>query len=130
MARRSRTYVELAGQEGMRRAFVRLEFAALARVTEQIKNSAEVIERDAKAGVLVGEGTTRDSIRTIYRDKGTSASIGSGYFNARFIEQGTQREPAHPFLNPAFQHERPHFIQGVEDALNDAGRDASEEGGA
>jgi HK97 gp10 family phage protein len=131
MARRTKVYVELEGQEDMRRAFARLEFAALAHVKEQIQESAQVIEREAKARLVdqtdVESAKTVESIKIIYYDAGMSASIGSGYFNARFKEQGTQHEPARPFLNPAFQQERPKYLQGVEDALNDAGREASVE---
>jgi hypothetical protein len=55
-----------------------------------------------------------------------TASIGSGYFNARFIEHGVNGKPARPFLNPAFQLVRPKFVQRLEAALNGAGVEASE----
>lgn len=136
MARRSKTYVELEGQDGIRRAFARLELGALVRVRGQIQVSAEKIEAGAKARCPVSDpatkgadappsGTTRESIRTIYRDGGLAASIGSGWFVARFIEQGVNGRPATPFLNPAFQEERPNYLTGVEAALNTAGREAS-----
>lgn len=125
-ARKSKTYVELEGQEDLRRAFARLDFAALRRVRVQaIEPSAEEIEAEAKARVAVASGETRDSIKIIYYDKGMSASIGSGYFNARFIEQGTSKQPARPFLNPAYQAVRSKYLRAVEDALNDAGKEAS-----
>lgn len=125
MARRMKVLVELQGQAEMRRALARLQLGAIARIKAQVKASAENIEREAKARVPVDEGTTRDSIRVVYSDFGMTASIGSAWFNARFIEQGTQRQPARPFLNPAFQAERNVYLKGIEDALNDAGKEAS-----
>ena len=70
-------------------------------------------------------GTTRKSIRTIIRDFGLSATIGSGWFVARFIEQGVMGRPARPFLNPAFQIVRPKYLARVEAAVGKAGREAS-----
>lgn len=125
MARRSKTFVELEGQDDIRRAFARLEFAALREVKVVIVDSAEEIEREAKARVPVLSGKTKKSIKTIIRDAGLAATIGSGYFLARFIEQGTKKLAAKPFLNPAFQLVRPKYLARLEVALNTAGREAS-----
>lgn len=125
MARKSRTYVELEGQAETRQAFARLRFGALQNVKAQIQRSAEAIEVGAKSRVRVLSGATKEGIRIIYRDFGMSASIGSGDPNARSEEQGNVNKPAQPFLNPAFQSERNGYLRGVEDALNEAGREAS-----
>ena len=124
MARRSKTYVELAGQDDLRRAMAQLRFSALRNAVAVVRDSAEDIEREAKARVAVASGETRDSIKTIYRDGGLAATIGTGYFLGRFIEQGTRKMPARPFLNPAFQMVRPKFLQRLDAALNAAGREA------
>lgn len=125
MARRSKTYVELEGQEEFRQALARLQFGVLREMKEAVKASADEIEQEAKARVPVLSGDTHDSIKTVLRDGGTAATIGSGYFLARFIEQGTTQQPAKPFLNPAFQLVRPKYLQRVEDAVNTAGKEAS-----
>lgn len=136
MARRSKTYVELEGQEDIRRAFSQLKLGALSRVKSVVADSAEEIEREAKARCPVSEpstkgakappsGTTRKSIKTIIRDFGLAATIGSGYFVARFIEQGVRGRPAKPFMNPAFELVRPKFLRRLADALNKAGREVS-----
>ena len=120
-ARKSRTYVELEGQEGMRRAFARLRFGALQNVKAVIQGSAEKIEAGAKSRVRVLSGDTRDAIHTRYRDFGMMASIGSGDPNARSEEFGNAKKTGQPFLFPAFESERSHYLQGVESALNEAG---------
>lgn len=127
MARRSKTYVELEGQDDIRRAFARLRFGALSEVRVVVADSSEEIESEAKSRVPVLSGETKKSIRTIIRDGGLGASIGSGYFLARFIEQGTKKLAARPFLNPAFQLVRPKYLARLETALNKAGREASVE---
>jgi len=125
-ARKSKTYVELEGQEEFRRALAGLRLGVLRELKARVQESAEVIEAGAKARVPVDEGTTHDSIKIIYRDGGLAASIGSGYFVARFVEQGVNGRPAKPFLNPAFQQERAKYLKGVEDAVSTAGREASQ----
>ena len=136
MARRSKTYVELEGQEDFRRALARLEFGVLRELKDVVAVSAAEIEAGAKSRCPVSEpgtksakqpppGTTRKSIRTILRDFGLSATIGSGWFVARFIEQGIMGRPARPFLNPAFQEVRPKYLARVEAAVDKAGREAS-----
>ena len=129
MARRSKTYTELGGVEDMRRAFARLDFAALREAKAVIQESAEELEGEAKgrlsAQVDEISGRTMESLKIVYRDAGLMASIGSGYFNARFKEQGTTHEPAKPFLNPAFEIVRPKYLARLAAALNKAGKEAS-----
>ena len=136
MARRTKTFIEMEGVEAIHRALAQLKLSALRDVIRVVAASAAVIERDAKAACPVSEpatkgakaapsGTTRSSIRTILRDGGLTASIGSGWFVARFIEQGVNGRPARPFLNPAFQHARPAYLAGIEAAVGKAGKEAS-----
>lgn len=137
MGRRIKTYIEMEGVEDIHRAVARLEFAALREVVRVVASSAAVIERDAKAACPVSEpstksaknpypsGTTRASIKTILRDGGLTATIGSGWFVARFIEQGVNGRPARPFLNPAFQSERTRYLAGIEKAVGKASKESS-----
>ncbi len=143
MARRSKTYVELEGVEELHRAFARLELGVLREVKGVVAMSAAEIEAEAKARVPVRaanpaypvskakaaqpRGMTRDKIKTILRDGGLGASIGTAYFIARFLEQGTKKMAARPFLNPAFQLVRPKYLERLSAALNKAGREASTE---
>jgi HK97 gp10 family phage protein len=125
MARRSKTYVEIEGQEDLRRAIAQLKFGALEEAKIVIADSADEIQQEAQARVPVLSGKTKRSIRTIIRDFGLNASIGTGYFLGRFIEQGTRSQPAKPFLNPAFELVRPKYLARLERALNKAGDNAS-----
>lgn len=123
--KRARTYVELEGQDDVRKAFARMEFAALREAKVVIAESAEEIKTEAQARVPYDEGTTHDSITNEPRDFGLGATIGSGYYNARFIEQGTSKQAARPFLNPAFQLVRPKYLNRLRAALGLAVKEAA-----
>lgn len=142
MARRTKTLVELEGTQDMRAAFARLDFAALRNAKVVIRESAEEIEREAKARAPVRASVpdypisekkagdapgsnVRDRIKTLLREHGMVASIGTRFYIARFVEQGTKKMPARPFLNPAFQLVRPKYITRLAGAIDRAGREAS-----
>lgn len=124
-ARKNGTYVEMEGQDDLRKVFATLNIAALRECKAVIAESSAEIEREAKARVPVASGKTQRSIKTILRDFGMNATIGSGYFLARFIEQGTRHQPARPFMNPAFQIVRPRFIARLQRALGIAVKEAA-----
>lgn len=117
-------YIELEGQDELRAALKTLNIEAIREATAAIADSAREIEMGAKARVRVDEGKTRDSIDVRLKDSGLTASIGSGYFNARFEEMGTRNKAPHPFLWPAFESVRPHYLTRLEVALNTAGKNA------
>lgn len=135
--RKSKTYIELEGQQDIRNAFAKLELSALRECKKVIADSAAEIETEAKARCPVSEpsskslknpypsGTTRASIKTIIRDFGLNATVGSGWFVARFIEQGVRDIPAKPFMNPAFQIVRPKFLDRLGKALGLAAKEAA-----
>lgn len=119
-------HVELEGQDDLRRAFRRLEIGALREAKDAVRVSAEEMEMEAKARAPVGEsGEVKESIYTKYRELGLQATIGSGYYVARFHEFGTVKMNATPFINPAFQLVRPKYLRRLAEALDTAGRRAS-----
>lgn len=135
--RRNKVYVELEGQEDVRRAFAKLEFNALRNVKAVIAESAAEIEREAKARAPVsgpdsrkastrpGSGETRDTIFARVVDFGLGALIGSWWYNARFQEQGVEGRPGRPFLNPAFQLVKPRYLDRLRKALGLAAKEAN-----
>jgi HK97 gp10 family phage protein len=78
------------------------------RVESQVssvnKQSAERIAQDARRRVPVKTGRTRDSIRA-QRAKGDDWEAVVG-FPGQFIERGTARVAARPFMVPAAEAER------------------------
>jgi HK97 gp10 family phage protein len=115
------------------------------RTAMQVERSAINIERDAKNAAPVDMGILRSSIaKTVTAtDKGrvVSAEVGTNVEYAPFVEFGTgsgvsvpdgQQEyalqfkgktgrkrnmPARPFLFPAWEKERPKFVNAMEDIL-------------
>lgn len=124
---KKRIHVELEGREDLQRALARLEISALREAKAAVRESAEEMEGEAlgRADWQDDTGETRASIRIIYRDNDLSATVGSGYYKARFHEFGTINMVARPFLNPAFEIVRPKYIARLAAALNKAGREAS-----
>lgn len=65
------------------------------------KEVAYKIERDAKLNAPVDTGYLRNSIQTEFEDGGYIARIYSGAEYSLFVEFGSSKQPAHPFLYPA-----------------------------
>jgi HK97 gp10 family phage protein len=139
---RSLYYVELEGQEELRAALKNFNVEAIRASKDAIASSAREIEREAKMRAPVRAiipdypisvkksaeapgSNVRDRIRTIIRDAGLTATIGTAYFVARFVEFGTRKMSARPFMGPAFEVMRPKYLQRLRDALNTVIRKAA-----
>ena len=75
-------------------------------ITEKVKDEIELtaieIETDAKQLCPVDTGRLRSSIKALTdRDK-MAALVGSNVEYAAFVELGTNKQEAHPYLYPAF----------------------------
>lgn len=125
--RKRGAYVELEGQRELQRAFLTLNGNVLAAARDAIAESAAAIEGEAKARVRFESpdlntkfGHTRDTIRTTFQDFGLVASIGTGFFLGRLLEFGTRFMSALPWLNPAYQQERPKYLSRLSAAVGQA----------
>ena len=78
-----------------------------------VQASAAMVERGAKGKAPVDTGALRSSIHTQLGDGGMSASIAPGVHYAVYLEYGTRRMAAQPFMGPAFQGVIPMFVEGV-----------------
>ena len=81
------------------------------RVTQNMELAAEFAAQQAKSLAPVRTGKLRDSIvgvvETRAHGEGVEGIVGvkAEKFYARFVELGTRKSPAHPFLRPAvFDH--------------------------
>jgi HK97 gp10 family phage protein len=80
-------------------------------VAKQIAKSTLTIESNAKRNAPVDTGRLRSSIASeITRTRG---GVGVGVKYATFIEFGTYKMAAKPFLFPAWNMERPKFIESL-----------------
>lgn len=78
-----------------------------------VQASAATVERTAKQRAAVDTGAMRSSIHTQSGDGGMSATIAPGVSYAVYVEYGTRRMAAQPFMGPAFQQVIPMFVEGV-----------------
>lgn len=88
-------------------------------VQEQVGKSALNIQLGAKKRAPVRTGALRNSI-TVDFYGALSAQIGPHMPYAPFVEFGTRKMTARPFLFPAFEDERPKLEQGLAEAVKGA----------
>lgn len=88
-------------------------------VQEQVGKSALNIQREAKKRCPVDTGALRNSITVDFYGE-MSAQIGPHMPYAPYVEFGTRKMPAKPYLFPAFEEERPKFEQGLAEAIKGA----------
>jgi len=89
------------------------------KVAKQISESALNIQREAKRRCPVDTGALRNSITVdFYGDM--SAQIGPHMPYAQYVEFGTRKMRAQPYLFPAYEEEKPRLMEGIEKAIKEA----------
>ena len=88
-------------------------------VQEQVGKSALNIQREAKKRCPVDTGALRNSITVDFYGE-MSAQIGPHMPYAPYVEFGTRKMPAKPYLFPAFEEERPKFEEELARAIKGA----------
>lgn len=97
--------VTIKGLGSLKAKLNKLDPLTRAAVTRGVQLAAVKVEGDAKTIAPVDTGALRDSITTSGKSTatGAEASIGSSLEYAPFIELGTSRMQAQPYLHPALQ---------------------------
>ena len=86
-----------------------------------VQETAEAIERTATGLVPVDTGALRTSIQ-VNGAEGTgerTVEAGQGLDYAPFVEYGSSRAPAQPFMTPAAEQNRPALAANIERRLKD-----------
>ncbi len=78
-----------------------------------VRKNADAIVRDAQALAPVDTGALRSSIHAETREAGKSAEIMVDVPYAAYVEYGTYKMAAQPFLSPAVEYHTDEFIQDV-----------------
>lgn len=89
---------------------------ALAAISEAIKKGCLSIEASAKQNCPVDTGNLRASITTNIIDD-TSGEVGTNVEYASFVEFGTKKQSAQPFLYPAYKENEEKIVKEIEKAL-------------
>lgn len=104
-----------------------------ARIKPAMQDAANGLMHEVIARVPRDTGNLEDNITSLVSKNGLTAQIGirgkkarSRAFYARFLEFGTKGEDggtrmaAQPFLQPAWDYEKPKIINRIEKVINDA----------
>jgi|GEM_PF-2022855 len=112
---KDRIHVKIEGVEKAVFNFNKLEKEKKAEAQNELKKSAQAIRKAAKANVvskgLVNTGALQKNIRTRkVDDYSYRVYVPKKIFYARFWELGTKRNPAKPFLFPAYNIQKPELL--------------------
>lgn len=83
-----------------------------AKAGDAVWKTASDIEADAKAAAPVRTGNLRNSIQA-QRTGPLEALVSVGADYGIFVELGTVRRPATPYLGPAAERHRPAFLAAI-----------------
>ena len=98
----------------------RLLDAMRAKLVPAVQAGALLIENDAKLNSPVRTGTLRRSIHTDVDQESedrVSARVSPGVDYGVYVEMGTRKMAAHPYLRPAFESQKDAAIEEVKNAL-------------
>ena len=83
-----------------------------AAAEREVLRSAYEIEAEAKRRVPVDTGALRNSIQT-WRSGSLRASVAPHMEYAAFVEFGTRKQRARPYMVPAAEYVRPKFVEAM-----------------
>jgi HK97 gp10 family phage protein len=92
-----------------------------AGVVNVIEKTSNNVEASQKQDVPVGEGETKDSIQTIIEADGLTARIGPmgpKGFKKHWLEFGTVKMPAQPFIRPSGEKNRNQYISDLKKEMS------------
>ena len=112
----------MAGQTGVQIRIVSnripsLPAAIRSAVAAEVQKAAFRIEADAKARVPVKTATLQRSIHTVMSNGGLTGTVGPSVFYGLYVEMGTRRMGARPFMRPAAEKNTAPFVAAVRAAL-------------
>lgn len=106
--------VKWEGDKELKRAF-EIAYAKAPKVVQAvIKNNGEKMQGRAKALAPVDTWFMHDSIDSYYQ--GGVAYVHSRAMYSGFLEYGTRKMSAQPFMRPAFEWVKPQFGKDIKDA--------------
>lgn len=87
--------------------------AVEANARSAVKSTADSIAQDARARAPVDTGFLKGSIESVSLATGKSAEVRVGAYYGPYVEFGTYKMAAQPFLYPAAQAHADEFIDKV-----------------
>jgi HK97 gp10 family phage protein len=96
-----------------------LPAATRRRISQVVRKVASDVEARAKQIVPVDTGATKNSIRAQTVNELTSEVVVGTHY-AAYLEFGTHKMPARPYLRPAVEAVRPAFEAAIGQAIEEA----------
>lgn len=112
--------VRIEGMGVLRRALLNATGEGRRTIEREVQRSLLNIQRGAKERCPVDTGRLRNSIATERDEDGLSGAVGTNVQYAPFVEFGTSRAAAQPYLFPAWEEERAVFIARLQRELGHA----------
>jgi HK97 gp10 family phage protein len=114
-----------SGQVRGLREFVQFTETLSADVEEQakevVKTATLKTEADAKLLAPVDTGYMRNSITSTFSSGGMVGTVSVGAEYGLFVEFGTSRQPAQPFIFPSFHSNVQEFLANLQRLIDRAG---------
>jgi HK97 gp10 family phage protein len=104
----------------LRRALLNVGNEGRRTVEREVVRSLVNIQRGAKERCPVDTGRLRNSIAVDLDEDRLSGGVGTDVEYAPFVEHGTSKMAAQPFLFPAFEEERPQIVERLRRELGAA----------
>lgn len=86
-------------------------------VVQEVQKATYDVEARAKQVVPVKTGTLRRSIHSVFSNGGLTGIVGPSVSYSAFVEFGTRRMAARPYMRPAAEQVLPGFTTAVKRAL-------------
>lgn len=108
----------VVGGDKLRRAMAETTGDIRAGIRSAVADTLDAIRDDARRQVPVDTGQLRDSLETMSHSGGMGGAVGAfGSAYAPFVEFGTSKMPARPYLLPAAERERQRLVRRLVDAV-------------
>ena len=112
--------IDLKNKEKVLRDITNLGKNLRKAIEEALSSSAKLVKKEAIPLVRTRTGKTRRSIKHSAGKSKLEAHVGSNWFVSRFIDRGTKKMRAYPFLRPALEKSKSNIRQFFVDAINRA----------
>lgn len=112
--------ITIAGEKEVAKMLSAISKKTKEKIKKAIKRCGLKVEGDAKRICPVRTGLLRNSIHTSEVRKDYSVKVSTNVFYAPFVEFGTIRQNAQPFMRPALYNNQKFCIDYLKSAINNA----------
>lgn len=109
-----RITIQVEGGRELSRKISKLNLLASAQVKAAVAESSLNVQRNARKRCPVDTGRLRSSINAVFYQGGMTGEVVSAVEYAPYVEFGTHRASAQPFLFPSWEEERPNYLKNIQ----------------